>query len=55
MSQNLTELSIQKKHRPKDQRYEVPDRAQRGLYLVIQPSGKGLSPFVIVSMVNSEN
>jgi integrase len=39
MSQKLTELAIEKKYRARDLRYEVPDGAQRGLYLVVQPSG----------------
>jgi integrase len=40
MSKNLTPLAISNKHRPRDKRFEVPDGAQRGLYLVVQPSGR---------------
>ena len=40
MSKNLTELAITKKFTKREQRYEVPDGAQRGLYLVVQPSGR---------------
>jgi integrase len=40
MAPRLTELAIEKKYRPRDTRYEVPDGGQRGLYLVIQPSGQ---------------
>ena len=40
MPKNLTELAIQKKHKARDARYEVADGAQRGLYLVVQPSGR---------------
>jgi hypothetical protein len=40
MPKNLTELAITKKHTKRELRYEVPDGAQRGLYLVVQPSGR---------------
>jgi integrase len=40
MSKNLTPLAISNKHRPKEKRFEVPDGAQRGLHLVVQPTGR---------------
>jgi integrase len=40
MSKNLTDLAVRNKHRPRAKRYEVPDGGARGLYLVVQPSGR---------------
>jgi integrase len=35
----LTDLAIRNKHKPRATRYEIPDGGQRGLYLIVQPSG----------------